>query len=197
MAVAPLDLHLADVDPWERLPGETARAFAAFVLYRDAGPTRSLVGAYRTSAGRPEVVGKALPGYWREWARANQWQERAAAWDREQDRLARRRQVDAVRQMNERQAGAGVTLQARSLAVLARLLPTQKELDAAEADGANAALERVLARVTPSELLRALDLGTKTERLSRGEATEVTDQHVRASIRPMSDDEARAYAGLD
>jgi hypothetical protein len=181
-----LELAAVDVEPWERQPLETQSQWDAFLVYRELGTNRSVSAAFRARSGRKGVA----PGRWRAWAQENHWVERAAAWDRELDRLARRAQVDAIRQMRDRQANAGVSLQARSLAALIRILPREADLD-------DTALAKLLERVSASELLRALELGTKTERLARGEPTEVTDTTLRATVRPMSDEEARAYAGLD
>ena len=54
-----------------RLPTETEPAHAAFCLYLDAGPTRSIRGVF--NAVRLRHIG--------EWSRRNDWQARAALWD--------------------------------------------------------------------------------------------------------------------
>jgi hypothetical protein len=78
---------------WERQPGESAKAFAAFTAYRDLpAERRSVREAYAVSRGPKQgqnQVIRSAPGTWREWASKNAWAARAEAWDREQDRVAR------------------------------------------------------------------------------------------------------------
>jgi hypothetical protein len=75
---------LGDMDkwfPWERMPNETGPSWAAFVVYRDSGPTRTLEAAAK-------AVGKhrsTLNDFARRW----DWQPRALAWDAEVDRQRR------------------------------------------------------------------------------------------------------------
>lgn len=67
--------------PWERLEGETVRAYAAFTTYVNLPPKkRSIAAAYRAQTGRGP--GASAPGYWRDWARRNDWEQRASARDR-------------------------------------------------------------------------------------------------------------------
>ncbi len=72
--------------PWEKRKGESARAYQAFLLYRDLGQDRSLIASYRTWTGRAQV--KDFPGYWRGWAAKHEWAFRADQWDAELIRLA-------------------------------------------------------------------------------------------------------------
>ncbi|MEW4569278.1 hypothetical protein AB1L88_15545 [Tautonia sp. JC769] len=67
-------------EPWGRQDGESERAFAAFLAYRDLGAERTVCDAYRQSAGKPEA--KQAPGTWNKWAKDRRWKERALAWDR-------------------------------------------------------------------------------------------------------------------
>lgn len=65
--------EMDDIRPWDRQPGESAKAYQAFLTYRDQGEDRSI----RTVA---QVLNKsgALIG---RWSGANDWVSRAAAWD--------------------------------------------------------------------------------------------------------------------
>jgi hypothetical protein len=79
--------------PWERQPGESARAFRAFAIYRDAGPSRSLdkvgleVSPPRVPAGEGQPGRKrGSTGRIREWCRRYAWVERAKSYD---DHLAK------------------------------------------------------------------------------------------------------------
>ena len=83
--------------PFEQQPGEPSRAYAAFVLYRDLGPKRTLDEASRlhhtakvrdaeqTQNGPP----RRSSGQIRLWADRWAWRERVKAWDAELDRQAR------------------------------------------------------------------------------------------------------------
>ncbi len=85
---------------WEPLPGERPKAFAAFELYRQLGPGRSVEEAwrrYRVGAAAPSsrsrTPSRAMP-YFSEWAVKYRWQERARAWDAEQAEIERDQRLD-------------------------------------------------------------------------------------------------------
>jgi hypothetical protein len=90
-------------EPWERRDGETAKAFAAFAVYRDLGPGRSVAKAYQRQTGRRPASNRAA-GHWVTWATRNDWQGRARAWDDRKDREARQAELDQIKQMKERHA---------------------------------------------------------------------------------------------
>jgi hypothetical protein len=78
--------------PFEPLPGESSRAFAAFVAFRDLGSGRSVVAAYRQKTGKEQA--KQASGEWNSWASRFDWQIRATAYDAHQEAV-RRRAIDA------------------------------------------------------------------------------------------------------
>lgn len=99
--------------PWERQPGETPRAFGAFLLYRNLPPhERSLSRVAEMLASnsqkqrRPQVILRQV----KRWSAQYGWVERAAAWDEEKDRQDREMQAEARRKMHERHASAGRAL---------------------------------------------------------------------------------------
>jgi hypothetical protein len=98
-----------DLSAWERQPKETAKAYAAFEVYRDLGPQRSLAGAYRLNTGRTKA--KKAPGGWTAWYNANLWRERAEAYDRHQASQRLREREKAIADANERQAAIGRQMQ--------------------------------------------------------------------------------------
>lgn len=106
-----------DPDPWERLPAETARAYAAFRQYRDLGPARtvtSMSGVSQVTAGR--------------WARAHRWMERAQAWDAEAYRLEDARRLEQIRTMDQNHqvaARALLTAGLQALQSVGQLTPHQ------------------------------------------------------------------------
>jgi hypothetical protein len=95
--------------PWERMPNETGPSWAAFVVYRDAGPTRTLEKAAQT-------VGKhrsTLNDFAKRW----DWQPRVLAWDAEVDRQRREAFLQLQRQTIKKHVEAAVKL--RKLAMKA------------------------------------------------------------------------------
>ncbi len=95
-----------DLQPWERQPGESDHAWAAFQRYRDLGPAeRSLPRLASDMAGeatekprKPDTVQRQLET----WSSGHAWRVRVEAWDRDEDRRVREASHDLVRRMNER-----------------------------------------------------------------------------------------------
>ncbi len=81
-------------EPGGRQPGESAKAFAAFVAYRDAGDDR-------THALAAEAVQKSQ-SLMATWSAKWNWRERIAEWDEHIDKQARRRTVHAARRARAR-----------------------------------------------------------------------------------------------
>lgn len=138
-----------DVKPWERQPGESGPAYAAFELYRDLGPNeRSLVKVARQ-------LGKSVTLMER-WSTRWSWKERVAAWDAEITRQKIAAQVKAAREMAERHAKVGLSLQKRGLELLHNLEPGSASWQ---------------------DAVRLISEGVKIERVARGEPSEVVEQH--------------------
>jgi hypothetical protein len=97
-------------ESWERLPGESGIAYAAFCAYRDYGPDRNIrkacqfrkaelatesdgiggVGTEQRQGSKPSNSRQAVEKryrMWRAWAAQFRWRERAADYDRYLDRL--------------------------------------------------------------------------------------------------------------
>lgn len=66
---------------WERQPEETARAYEAFVVYRDLGPARSL-------AKVGQALGKST-GLMERWSRTHEWVARVEALEARDEMLRR------------------------------------------------------------------------------------------------------------
>src|SRR5260370_40555615 len=73
---------------WDRLPDETAKAYAAFCAFRDMAPPRSLDGAFRHKNGAPEST--RSNGAWRTWTAKYKWNERVRAFDAKMEASALR-----------------------------------------------------------------------------------------------------------
>lgn len=66
-------------EPWERQPGESEAAYAAFRAFLQLGAERTVRAAYRQASGKAEA--SQVPGYWSKWVSEHRWAERALAWD--------------------------------------------------------------------------------------------------------------------
>ena len=95
------------MQPWERMDGEGAERWAAFLAYRDLGPGRSVVRA-------AEQVGKSLSLLER-WSADNDWVDRVQAWDEHLARVGDEAREDAVREMHDRHARVAMAVQARAV----------------------------------------------------------------------------------
>jgi hypothetical protein len=84
--------------PFDREP---ARAFAAFSLYRDLGPSRSLTGAWEKHCYDTGAAQAKCPGHWQRWSVQWQWVERARQFDIELDSLKREAYADRVRELEQ------------------------------------------------------------------------------------------------
>jgi len=136
---------------WERQPGESTKAYAAFCVFRDLGTERSL-----EKAG--QMLDKPRTRKWLgEWSAKYKWVERAKAYDDYVEKLKRKEKEKAIKEMGERQARIAMAFQEK---IIERL----QSIDPAE--------------LTPTELARWFDVAAKIERLNRGEPTEIGKQEV-------------------
>lgn len=137
----------AELDLWERQPGETARAFEAFCIYRDMGASRShrktgqKLGKNRTTIA--------------EWSSKYEWVKRVAAWDVEQDRIARQKQLQDIKKMRKRHAALASTMLTKAALALQNLKDEE---------------------ISASEISRMVDVASKLERISRGDVGEVVEE---------------------
>ncbi len=134
-------------EPWERQPDETAKQFEAFAIYRDLGIERSLskVGG---------LLGKSKTLMDR-WSTANSWVERAAAWDREQDRILRQQQLDDIKKMRKRHADLATAMLAKTARAMQKI-PVEE--------------------IKAGDIGKWLEVASKLERISRGDVGEVVEE---------------------
>lgn len=140
---------------WERMPNESSKAYAAFCVYRDLGPERSLEKAIQKLDKK-----RVKQTVWR-WSSKYNWVARCKAYDDYIERRKREERERAILEMAERHAREAVAFQQK---VLARL----KDIDPSE--------------LSPSDIARWFDVAVKVERLSRGEPTENVKQEVRGQV---------------
>jgi hypothetical protein len=73
-------------ESWERLPGESAAAYAAFCAYRDYGAERNIRRAAEAFEKDEAKRGKRYR-VWRNWSAAFRWRDRAADYERYTEKL--------------------------------------------------------------------------------------------------------------
>lgn len=143
------------VDPWELQPGETPKQFEAFCIYRDMGANRSARAVGQQLGKSRQLIGR--------WSSDNDWVNRCAAWDEEQDRIARRAQIDEIKKMRKRHADLAYAMLIKSAKAL-------KEIPDDE--------------IKPSDISRMVDVASKLERVSRGDVETVIEERQGESVAP-------------
>jgi hypothetical protein len=83
---------------WGRMPGETMRAWEAFEIYRDAGPSRTVEVVVEELARRHDG-GERRFSTVKQWKTTNRWDDRAWAWDRMRDRDRMKGEASARRRL--------------------------------------------------------------------------------------------------
>jgi hypothetical protein len=84
---------LMPFESWERLPGETGSAYAAFCAYRDLGLERNIrkavEGQFNKADFPSNLEAHIAKRYrvWRNWCSQFRWRERAADYDRYTEKL--------------------------------------------------------------------------------------------------------------
>lgn len=78
---------------YERQPGEPARWYARFLLHRNAGPSRTLLGTVHAEQAKTsdKKRSKGIPGSWFEACERWNWKARAEAYDADQQAQAEER----------------------------------------------------------------------------------------------------------
>jgi len=100
----------ADILPfesWERLPGETSAAFAAFCSFRDYGAERNIRKAVDSSEKNEAVRAKRYR-VWRNWCTQFRWRERAADYDNYTEKLKQgelRKTIEAQGELHRKVTG--------------------------------------------------------------------------------------------
>lgn len=160
--------------PMDRLPGESSRAFAAFVAYLQLGPQRSCEKAAAMVSKGPRTC--------RKWSERHGWVRRAAEYD--ELCAAQEREIQAV--LTKDRAAEWVKRQERlkeeEFAIAERLLAKAKEL-----------LEDPRVRWSGGDIAKLLDVASKLGRLASGLETdrrEVTGEgggpvKVEIDVRPL------------
>lgn len=101
--------------PWERLEGESVKAFEAFMIYLEMGEDRSLRAVGQRLGKSKTLIDR--------WSSAYGWVERTAAYDLDIQRKAHANAVKKKRQMNDRHIRTALKMQETALAALAEMKP--------------------------------------------------------------------------
>lgn len=109
--------------PWNMRPGETAKAYQAFEVYRDMGPDRSLERVGRALA----KTRQSLDG----WSTRFDWQARVRAFDEAAAAKAADRALEDAAAVRARQAAHAKAIQLRAMQKIAAVGPD--EMSVAEA----------------------------------------------------------------
>lgn len=132
-----------EAEPWERQADESAKAFEAFILYRDMGASRSVRKVAQMLSKSTTVI--------RRWSSAYNWVERSSAWDTEQDRLNREKQIQEIAKMRTRHTKLAESMLLKAARALQKLDPED---------------------MNSNNITRMVDVATQLERLSRGDTTD-------------------------
>ena len=144
---------MAEVQPWERQEGETARAYEGFSVYRDMGAERSL-------AKVGQRLGKSK-AQMEKWSKKYSWVARAEAWDIEQDRLIRVALTKDIGAMRKRHADMAKAMLMKAAKALAKIPDDE---------------------IKASDISRMVDVASKLERISKGDVGEVVEERQGESI---------------
>jgi hypothetical protein len=131
-AIGEAKAELMPFESWERLPGETGTAYAAFRAFRDLGFERNIRKAVEAHFCRQQCdaekdKGKQDKRYrvWRNWCSQFRWRERAADYDRYTERL---KQAE-LRKMIEAQGEKHRAVTGKMLAVVEKKLDLMDPAD--------------------------------------------------------------------
>lgn len=135
------------IAPWERQPGESSKAFEAFAVYRDLGVNRSLKKAAQN-------LNKAVTTL-AEWSTKFEWVNRCAAWDAEQDRIARSELMADMAATRKKQRERARRMQDKGMDLLESINIGEAKL---------------------SEIVSLLKAGMEQERICLGDVGEVVEE---------------------
>ena len=89
------------------------------------------------------------------WNGTHEWQKRTAAWDAEQDRIAREAQTEEIKKMRKRHADLATAMLVKAATALQRIPPDE---------------------IKAGDVSRMVDTAAKLERISRGDVETVIEE---------------------
>jgi hypothetical protein len=158
--------------PWERLPGESARSYGAFCVFRDIGARRSLRECCRRFYGDGSTANVRQISSWSsKW----KWVDRCRAWDDHLDQQARAEQERLRKEMVQLHAQAARAAVEKALEAIRRTVPPD---------------------LKPADIIKWLVEAAKLERVSRGEPETIQEQRTDTHIHVDIFQEVEQYAAL-
>lgn len=144
--------------PWERRSDEGTKAFAAFIVYRDLGPRRTLRQAALAhyQIAEDDLKASSKKRVVEGWSSRHQWRARAEEWDNYVRHETEEKELKAIADMRVRHASLMTVMQSKMVTYL------------------NGLTDDVIKRMSPDVAMRALDLAIKNERIARGVPDTVT-----------------------
>ena len=109
---------MSDGNLWERQSGETAKAYAAFLLYRDLAAIDRSVPPLQWYTFSPPLTTKGTLRQWKGWSMRNDWVNRAAEHDSD---LAPRRRERMAQELDRAKDDASVLIRAALAKVAERI----------------------------------------------------------------------------
>lgn len=162
---------------WQRQAEETSTAFEAFVLFRDMASPRSIKQvAEILSKGRSTLD---------EWAQKYRWNDRCRLWDNEVDKRTSNAQIAEIKAMKRRHAKVAFELQSAAHLALTQLVAKLK-----------AAKENSKTLVSPEQMSRMIDVGSRLERLSSDEPSTISRVQEQVDFSNLSVEELLTLKGL-
>ena len=96
--------------PWERQPDESAKAYEAFVTYRDMGEERTITAVVKKCEKSRSLIDR--------WKKLWDWEKRVLAYDNELQKEDLKKAKKERREMNRRHADLSLRLQKAALTAL-------------------------------------------------------------------------------
>lgn len=105
------------VNPWERQPGESGKAFEAFACYRDMGESRTFTAVAEKLQKSCTLI--------RRWKAKFNWEERVSAYDIDLTRKSHKEKQRLVSDTQKRQLKIAAQLELKALEALKLLEPEE------------------------------------------------------------------------
>jgi len=153
---------------WEKQNGESDKAFAAFVIFRDEAADRT----YQKVADKLQCSHANV----RQWAYRWKWRDRVDAYDRDMDEKHREAMARGRTEMRERQARIGASMQIIGTHGLREL---QAKIE-----------QKLPLNLSTGEIAQLISEGAKMERAARGEDAEGRYTQINVNLGETEDEDA-------
>ena len=144
---------MEEIKPWERQNDETVKQFEAFCVYRDMGKGRSLQKVAAKLSKSETLI--------KRWSAKNNWINRIAAWENEQDRLIRIELTRDIGAMRKRHADLANAMLVKASKALLKIPDSE---------------------IKASDISKMVETATKLERISKGDVGEVVEERHGESV---------------